>query len=334
MTTSGKDKDLHDFEFSYTDEPHASRRKQIMEKYPQVKELFGVDENLKYKVLAVVGIQIAGAYLASITPSWGLWFLLTYTLGGTFNHTLTLAMHELSHNLAFKGSMNANRLLGFVANLPLGIPSFISFKRYHQDHHKYQGEIGVDADIPSRWEVSVVGNSTIRKLLWVFLQPLAYSLRPVLTIPKTPTIWEFLNVAVVLAWDAAVFLALGPKAVLYMVCGTLLGMGLHPMAGHFIAEHYTFTKSQETYSYYGPLNLLSFNVGYHNEHHDFPNIPGCRLPALKALAPEFYNMRSHSSWVKVIWMYITDKEVGPYSRVQRSRLTPAEKLEAVSRINT
>lgn len=41
---------------------------------------------------------------------------------------MTLAMHELSHNLGARG-MVKNRVLAIVANLPMGIPAAMSFKR-------------------------------------------------------------------------------------------------------------------------------------------------------------------------------------------------------------
>ena len=46
-------------------------------------------------------------------------------------------------------------------------------------------------------------------------------------------------------------------------------VGFHPTAGHFISEHYvmeaasdTSEEHPETYSYYGPLNIIAWNVGW------------------------------------------------------------------------
>ena len=47
-------------------------------------------------------------------------------------------------------------------------------------------------------------------------------------------------------------------------------------------EHFALAPDQETYSYYGPLNKVSFNVGYHNEHHNLVTVPWSRLPLIRA----------------------------------------------------
>ncbi len=66
---------------------------------------------------------------------------------------------------------------------------------------------------------------------------------------QVPTSRELVNIAVSVAFDTLIYSLFGGKALFYLIAGTLLGMGLHPMAGHFIAEHYTFLKGgQETFS--------------------------------------------------------------------------------------
>lgn len=79
-------------------------------------------------VLAVVGLQIFCAYALRNTPFLSWHYLLTaYVVGATANQNLFLAIHEISHNLAFKSPL-ANRLLAIVANLPIGIPYSASFR--------------------------------------------------------------------------------------------------------------------------------------------------------------------------------------------------------------
>ncbi len=88
----------------------------------------------------------------------------------------------------------------------------------------------------------------------------------------------------------------------------------------FYRSTLTFADGQETYSYYGVLNHVTFNVGYHNEHHDFPRIPGWRLPELKRIAPEAYDgLVSHRSWSGVITQFIVDARMTLGRRIVRSR---------------
>ena len=69
--------------------------------------------------------------------------------------------------------------------------------------------------------------------------------------------------ATVLSFDflLATYVPGGKYVFIYLIMSSFWAGSLHPLAGHFIAEHYVWDNlQQETYSYYGWLNIFAYNV--------------------------------------------------------------------------
>lgn len=304
------------FIFSEEKEPHIIRQKEILKKYPEIQKLYGSDWRPAPIAFLLIVIQLALAYYQK---DWSntTFFLVAWIYGGAAAHALSLMTHELSHNLLF-ASPKANEYFGILCNIGMGVPSSTMFKRYHMEHHMFQGDYEKDTDIPTKIEGQIFTN-TFLKAIWLLLQPAFYALRPTFVRPKDPQSMDIQNMLCIVLSDLAVVHYCGGRGLLFLLASTLLGMGFHPVAGHFIAEHYVLPGDHvETYSYYGPLNYICWNVGYHNEHHDFPKVPGWRLPLVRKIAPEYYNnLPQHKSWTWVLWTYVTSPDMGPFNRVLR-----------------
>jgi sphingolipid delta-4 desaturase len=89
-------------------------------------------------------------------------------------HSLFLAIHEISHFLAFE-KPNYNRYLATFANIPIGLPYWAAFRGYHMEHHTLQGTDSIDTDLPTRIE-GVLFSSTMGKLFFCTFQILFYGI--------------------------------------------------------------------------------------------------------------------------------------------------------------
>jgi sphingolipid delta-4 desaturase len=301
-----------------SDEPHALRGRQILTAHPELRGLAGPDRTSALWIGALVTAQMAIAVALSGT-AWYVWLPTAFFVGATIDHALWVLIHECAHNLVFTNRL-LNRVMAMTANIPLVVPAAMSFCKYHLLHHRHMGELSLDADLSGPHEARIVGRSTLLKTLWLAGMALVLGVVRPSRIAKIPIVerWSLTNLATqAMAMGLTIWLfGLGP--ILYLLVSTVLAVGLHPLGARWIQEHFVFHEEQETYSYYGPLNKVAFNVGYHNEHHDLVTIPWRHLPTIRRVAHEYYDdLFAHRSWTRLLLAFISRRDTTLYSRIVR-----------------
>ncbi|CAI2175284.1 12599_t:CDS:2 [Funneliformis geosporum] len=285
-----------DFARDDLDEPHMKRRITILRQHPEIEQLYGYDIKTIPIAILVDLIQILSAYIfgrIALDHNWAI-IIYAFVVGGSMTQLSFIIIHEAAHCLAAPTRCQ-NRIVGLLANIAIPLPIAMSFRRYHLEHHVFQGVDGFDPDLPLDWEKRFIRGNTFLKLLWLNLYPVIYLLHVI------------------------IYYFCGVRGLLYLFLSIWFGYSIHPVAAHFIQEHYTFDDGQETYSYYGTLNSIFMNIGYHNEHHDFTRIPWSKLPEIRRIATEYYDdLAYHTSWFMVHWNFVTKSQFGPQSRVRRS----------------
>ena len=298
-------------------EPHAARGRQMLAAHPELRALAGPTPTSAVWTLALVTVQCGFALWLGPTR-WYVWLPVAYVAGATIDHALWALIHDSCHNLVFR-SRTANRWVAILANLPLVVPGAISFCKYHLLHHRHMGDMDLDAGVPGPTESEIIGRSGTAKALWlagtIFVQGIV---RPRRLAVKLLDGWTIVNIAVQTACLVALAFWFGVAPFKYLIASTVFAIGLHPLGARWIQEHFAMVPGQETYSYYGPLNNVSFNVGYHNEHHDLVTIPWSRLPQVRRMAPEFYDgLYSYSSWTALLTRFIADRNITLFNYIIR-----------------
>ena len=285
----------------------------LLKKYPEIKDFPTVCHELKYSMLFLFFLSQICSYLSHFT---NYYFFFCYLVGGTVINSNSLGMHEIIHFNAFK-NINYNKYLSIFCDLTFGLPICESFRRYHKHHHNDFSVVNKDPDLPSNFEIKYF-NGKIGKLIWLFFQGLFYIFRPLTIKQFDTTYFQRISIVCCIIRFLLFWHYLSIYAALFPIISAVLGTGIHPLSGHFITEHYYHNDKNETTSYYGWMNLLTFNAGYHIEHHDFPNIPGSYLPKLHSIVKEYKNNPKVDSWVKNLCYFIIDDKFTLNNRVKYS----------------
>jgi sphingolipid 4-desaturase/C4-monooxygenase len=299
-------------------DPHHARSQAILKEFPEIRQLFHPEPLTFVYFLIVAGLSLSLMYIAS-QGSWLLSILLGVTLGPYIDAMILVLIHEVSHNRA-SGNIRIDRWMGILINIFMLAPISEIFRQHHNKHHLMLGDMEGDVDVPLEMEVDFVGNSAIKKALWLIFNMVILPIRSLYKLEVKTNFYVVANFVLCLGFTIAlaffnlkVFICLG----LSLLCS----QGLHPANARQLQRHLWDSSDEKafsapntasmTYSFYGLSNLLFLNVGYHIEHHDFVQVPWTKLPQVRKIAGEKWYPESQAytsrGWGDLVNFVFNDK---------------------------
>jgi sphingolipid 4-desaturase/C4-monooxygenase len=323
---------------------HVKRRKQILEKYPQIVNYFGNYSLSVIPILAIVALQWLVAWLVcNLNLRWWEIGFVAFFIGQFLLHSLSTFIHEAAHSLIFKGKRGAIASLFLIELGTLSFGKSLSYiARHGPSHHMHLNNYEKDYEWWDKNKSEFLSSHVLLRGLQAFLH----------FFPGGPVVTDLIVNAIVPVDESrqikkakysakitALFIAntfilhvlawyfIGLKACLYFLWSLSLmisNWGI-TFTGQAISEHHNYQQGK-TYSTYHWSNIPFFNTGYHDEHHTFPDVPWIYLPKLKQIAPEYFTNDSPYSYFQ--WWGIWAKSI--FAPDRYNRYSPSEQVIPVT----
>lgn len=290
-------------EYQYPVMPSVLQRIRELGLMPKTtKSLKFLEQPHRFTLVLTVFLSIFQILLASQKDAldfsffWQLLFL-----GVPVAHGLYVLQFEFIHNLCFGD--DRDRISLSVSTLATGIPYAEILRLYELEHVAFFQK-DLDPQRPTTFEKTVWTELMTqrdipgKKILYLFLYP--YNVAHKMLFRETgssnalvqmihfsPVIWR--SLAFHILFDLWILYYFGWHSLLFLWCSTYLSFcPLHPCATHLLFQHASWLSHhefeyKEPSSYYGMMNLLTFNGGYHKERHDHLKIPWLYLPLVQKL---------------------------------------------------
>lgn len=317
---------------------HIELRSKVLEAHPELRALSGPQPLQLLPVLALLCARWGLAYLlrdASLPAI----VLTACTVGCWLIHALGTYVHEQGHRLIVRAEPWATAVDVVIEAAITSFGTGTGYQHRHVNfHHRFLGDYEWDSEMKDlcahvsilRAEDRAWLASRLLQLLegclalalplgGLVAQDVAVALRTALIVPGVHTSdatrtarfalpahlqrkARGLLVLSVLCHLAA-WAAWGWRAALFSLCSVGCKSSRFDVVGwgQDIAEH-NHEDHSPTNSTYTLWNWVFCNTGYHNEHHTFPNVPGCYLPRITAAAPHpFLACENRTSW-PALWL--------------------------------